>query len=121
MAVANAGHPPVALVSPDGAVNLLEATGVPLGVLPGETFPLTETELEVGGFLVVYSDGVTETRTPGGAMFEVEGLREAAARLAAAGSTAGELRDRLLEELERYRGEGPLTDDLTLLVIGRKT
>jgi len=119
LAVANAGHPPVAVVAANGEIRLLEATGMPLGILPGEEFPLVEADIQVGGFLVAYSDGVTEARSPDGAMFGIDGLERALARLSPAAATAGELRDLLLAELEQFRGEGPLTDDLTLLVIRR--
>ncbi len=36
--VVNAGHNPAALVLPDGSARLIEASGTPLGMLPGMTY-----------------------------------------------------------------------------------
>jgi anti-sigma regulatory factor (Ser/Thr protein kinase) len=60
--MASAGHPPPALVHPDGRVEFPEpATGPPLGlaVLPFETVELTPEE---GSRLVLYTDGLVEDR-----------------------------------------------------------
>ncbi|MFE7563701.1 SpoIIE family protein phosphatase [Kitasatospora sp. NPDC057500] len=60
--VASAGHPPPALVRPDGSVVFPELpTGPPLGlaVLPFET---VELEVAEGSRLVLYTDGLVEDR-----------------------------------------------------------
>ncbi|MFB6891739.1 SpoIIE family protein phosphatase [Kitasatospora sp. NPDC056327] len=60
--VASAGHPPPALVRPDGEVRFPELpTGPPLGlaVLPFET---VELEVAEGSRLVLYTDGLVEDR-----------------------------------------------------------
>ncbi|MFG3052887.1 SpoIIE family protein phosphatase [Kitasatospora sp. NPDC048239] len=60
--LASAGHPPPALVYPDGRVEFPElATGPPLGlaVLPFET---VELEVAEGSRLVLYTDGLVEDR-----------------------------------------------------------
>ncbi|MFJ9031637.1 SpoIIE family protein phosphatase [Streptomyces sp. NPDC102274] len=59
---ARAGHPPPALVDPSGAVTLLDVPpGAPLGVGTG-TFEAVEYELSEGSALVLYTDGLVETR-----------------------------------------------------------
>ncbi|MEV0531205.1 SpoIIE family protein phosphatase [Kitasatospora sp. NPDC050463] len=60
--LASAGHPPPALVGPDGQVGFPELpTGPPLGL---GVLPFTTTELEVaeGSRLVLYTDGLVEDR-----------------------------------------------------------
>jgi serine phosphatase RsbU (regulator of sigma subunit) len=62
LALARAGHPPPAVVAPDGAVRFLDVPpGPPLGLggLPFETF---ETELEVGSLIALYTDGLLDAR-----------------------------------------------------------
>lgn len=60
--VARAGHPVPALVTPDGAVEFLDIpAGPPLG-LGGLPFEATELELAEGSLLVLYTDGLVETR-----------------------------------------------------------
>ncbi|MER5917928.1 SpoIIE family protein phosphatase [Streptomyces sp. NPDC001982] len=59
---ARAGHPPPVLVDPSGAVTLLDVPpGAPLGV-GTRTFEAVEHELSEGSVLVLYTDGLIETR-----------------------------------------------------------
>ncbi|MGV9556939.1 SpoIIE family protein phosphatase [Streptomyces sp. NPDC003401] len=61
-AVARAGHPPPALVRPDGRVEFLDVpAGPPLG-LGGLPFETAEVELPEGSRLVLYTDGLVEDR-----------------------------------------------------------
>ncbi|MEV4038650.1 SpoIIE family protein phosphatase [Streptomyces umbrinus] len=60
--VARAGHPPPAVVSPDGNVEFPEVpAGPPLG-LGGLPFETAELELAEGSRLVLYTDGLVEDR-----------------------------------------------------------
>jgi PAS domain S-box-containing protein len=60
--MANAGHMPPALVRPGGAPALLELpAGAPLGV-GGISFETSTAELSPGDLLVLYTDGLVETR-----------------------------------------------------------
>ncbi|MFF4352959.1 SpoIIE family protein phosphatase [Streptomyces sp. NPDC001530] len=60
--VARAGHPPPALVRPDGSVEFPEVpAGPPLG-LGGLPFETAELDLEEGSRLVLYTDGLVEDR-----------------------------------------------------------
>ncbi|MFE7530434.1 SpoIIE family protein phosphatase [Kitasatospora sp. NPDC057542] len=62
-ALARAGHPPPALVHPDGAVELLVLpAGPPLGV-GGMPFEATQVRLSPGSSLILYTDGLVEDRT----------------------------------------------------------
>ena len=59
---AAAGHPPPALLLPDGTANLVPMTaGPPLGV-GGLPFEATELELPEGSVLALYTDGLIEDR-----------------------------------------------------------
>ncbi|AWZ03993.1 MULTISPECIES: SpoIIE family protein phosphatase [unclassified Streptomyces] len=60
--VTRAGHPPPALVLPDGRVRLLDTPpGVPLGV-GGVAFTPAEFDVPPGSLLVLYTDGLIEAR-----------------------------------------------------------
>jgi GAF domain-containing protein/anti-sigma regulatory factor (Ser/Thr protein kinase) len=60
--VARAGHPPPALVHPDGRVEFPDVpAGLPLG-LGGLPFETAELELAEGSRLVLYTDGLVEDR-----------------------------------------------------------
>ncbi|MFF8726844.1 SpoIIE family protein phosphatase [Streptomyces sp. NPDC015171] len=60
--LARAGHPPPALVRPDGGVEFVDVpAGPPLG-LGGLPFETAEVELAEGSRLVLYTDGLVEDR-----------------------------------------------------------
>ncbi|MEV6113604.1 SpoIIE family protein phosphatase [Streptomyces sp. NPDC052109] len=58
-----AGHPPPVLVTPDGSARLLDLPpGIPLGI-GGLAYTTTEITLDPGSILVLYTDGLVESRT----------------------------------------------------------
>ncbi|GGS07809.1 hypothetical protein Snoj_11480 [Streptomyces nojiriensis] len=60
--IARAGHPPPAVVTPDGAVTFLDGPpGTPLGT-GGRDFRTEEVRLPPGSLLVLYTDGLIEAR-----------------------------------------------------------
>jgi serine phosphatase RsbU (regulator of sigma subunit)/PAS domain-containing protein/anti-sigma regulatory factor (Ser/Thr protein kinase) len=62
LTAAAAGHPPPAVVLPDGTAHLVPlSTGPPLGV-GGLPFEATEIELPEGAVVALYTDGLTEDR-----------------------------------------------------------
>jgi PAS domain S-box-containing protein len=60
--LARAGHPPPAVVSPDGTAEFLDLPANPPLGLGGLPFEDTETELPEGSLLVLYTDGLIESR-----------------------------------------------------------
>ena len=67
---ANAGHHPMLVASEGRVVNILEASGPPIGVLPDITWKDETATIKPGETLVFYTDGIVEarsgaTRTPG--------------------------------------------------------
>ncbi|MFI2762132.1 SpoIIE family protein phosphatase [Streptomyces echinatus] len=73
LCVAGAGHPPPAVIMPDGTVELLPMTaGPPLGV-GGLPFEATERELPAGSVVALFTDGLIDyrDRDPDGAAEEL--------------------------------------------------
>ncbi|MFI1653657.1 SpoIIE family protein phosphatase [Streptomyces sp. NPDC020472] len=108
--VASAGHPPPALVDPDGSVSYLDLSpGPPLGV-GGLPFEPVEREVADGSVVALYTDGLIE----GGHSDLDEGMTALRHALASLGS------DRPLEdvgpEVVRRLVPAPLSDDVTLLL-----
>jgi sigma-B regulation protein RsbU (phosphoserine phosphatase) len=61
MELVNAGHNPAFLVSStDNSVRLIEASGTPLGMLPGARYSIERVPIEPGGRILLYTDGLTE-------------------------------------------------------------
>ncbi len=60
--ITRAGHPPPAVVDPDGTARLLQLPpGAPLGI-GGIDFTTTDVQLAPGSLLVLYTDGLVEAR-----------------------------------------------------------
>ncbi|GAA4890408.1 SpoIIE family protein phosphatase [Streptomyces coeruleoprunus] len=103
-----AGHPPPATIGSDGAVHVIELPpGAPLGV-GGTRFTTVETTLEPGGVLVLYTDGLIESR---GSDID-ERLAELTHLLAQPHASLTGLCDDLLTHLV----PGSADDDIALLV-----
>ncbi len=115
----SAGHPPPLLVrAATGAVERLGAQGLVLGVLRGATYPATEPcRLEPGDVLLLYTDGATEARDPGGQMLEEAGLARVLASLA--GRDAPGVLDGIRDALVEWTGRTSFDDDLTLVALRR--
>ena len=73
---ASAGHDPTILVRASGEVELLNPTGMPLGLMPEAVYTASEAHVEPGDTLVLYTDGITEAARPDDEMFERERLIE---------------------------------------------
>jgi anti-sigma regulatory factor (Ser/Thr protein kinase) len=110
--LARAGHPPPAVVSPEGSVYLLDApVGPPLG-LGGLPFETLETELPEGSILALYTDGLLQARD-----HDIdEALDEMFAALSRPSATLDTVCDRVLTGLLTHRPE----DDVALLVARTK-
>ena len=111
----NAGHCAPVVVSPDGTMRTLETTGVPLGLVPGASFPAVETRVAPGDKVVIYSDGVSEARGPGGEFYGVERLLRVVGEHAQNG--CGTLHDAILDDVRAFTQGTPQADDVTLVVV----
>ncbi|MBA3655287.1 MAG: SpoIIE family protein phosphatase [Actinobacteria bacterium] len=63
LCLANAGHPPPLIRTPDGRVTFAEGgLGPPLGAVPGATFSESSVAITPGSTVVLYTDGLVEDR-----------------------------------------------------------
>ena len=60
---ANAGHHPMLVASEDRIISTLDASGPPIGVIPGITWEDVSATVQAGETLVFYTDGIVEART----------------------------------------------------------
>jgi serine phosphatase RsbU (regulator of sigma subunit)/predicted ester cyclase len=113
---ANAGHDLPYLHRRNGDAEELRARGMPLGLMPSMDYEEKEIVLDAGEAALFYTDGLVEAHDPKGEMFGFPRLRE----LVAEHGEERSLETFLLEELERFTGEGwEQEDDITLLTLRR--
>ncbi len=115
----NAGHLPALLMrQKDGAVEQLQRTGIPLGVLEDTGWERKKYQLHPGDALVLYTDGITEAENQAGADFGIDRLVETLKLQK--GKPAQEIRDALREAVQTWAGDADQSDDITLLVLVRE-
>ncbi len=114
--IACAGHCLPILVRADGqAFEPTVSACAPLGIVSGLKFATTTLELEAGGWLAFYTDGLSESHRPGGEMLGSEAL---IATLRRKIWHPYEIVTALEMTEAMHRGDGPPHDDLTLLAFG---
>ena len=112
--IVSAGHNPVALVRPDGAIHMIESSGAPLGILPGMSYSVEVFPFPPGSRILLYTDGLTEVFRE---EEEFGPERLSATFRDAPSAEAGHTLDHLWETLEGFSSNAPQTDDMTALAI----
>jgi len=110
-ALVNAGHPPAMLLR-EGSVERMDATGAPIGLIPGLPYGVKRYTLSTGDGFLFYTDGVSEAGE-GTASGEF-GLDRVEAVMKDLAPEATPLQD-LSNDVERHLNGAPLTDDVTLM------
>jgi sigma-B regulation protein RsbU (phosphoserine phosphatase) len=117
MTAVNAGHLPVLIRRRDGAVERIEASGLPLGILEPAEYCEVSSRLEPGDLVMLYTDGLTEAEDPDEEEFGVERVEAVVGGMTDA--TADTACEELLRVVEEFVQGRPLQDDATLLVVER--
>ncbi len=116
---ANAGHEKPAIKKVDGMFELVnDKHGMMLGAMPGISFTEYEMELEKGGCLFLYTDGVPEATDPDNVLFGTDRMIEALNK--DPGATPEMLLDNIKKATDDFTGDAPQFDDLTMLAVTRK-
>ncbi len=112
-----AGHDPVLVYDPKtDAFTELVGKDIPLGVEQGWAFTEETTDgLGVGKILFLGTDGIWEAFNDAEKLYGKTRLRECIRRHA--GKSAAEIADAVVEDVNRFRGEHPQLDDITLVVV----
>ena len=113
----NAGHNPPFLLRRSGAIDALTEGGLLLGIRDKEEYATGSCRLEPGEILLLYSDGVTEARSPAGEEFGEERLQEFLRKRATMG--AEELTETLLAFVREFCAPAKPQDDVTVVVMRR--
>jgi serine phosphatase RsbU (regulator of sigma subunit) len=116
----NAGHPQPLIVR---GLSLVRPPPCPpsrpLGLQAGKP-PCCETRLEPGDRLVLYTDGITEARSPAGEFFGDQRLADFISAEAAAGQPAPETVRRLMRHVLSHQADR-LQDDASIVVLEWRT
>ena len=112
----NAGHCPPLLVRA-GEITSLAATGLPVGMFCTADYSVSRLTLASGDTLVLYTDGLTESRNRSDAEYGTERLLRVLACHPAAG--ARDLVNSCVNDLSAFLSGKSRADDLTVMAIRR--
>ncbi|MCF7916651.1 MAG: CHASE2 domain-containing protein [Candidatus Omnitrophica bacterium] len=114
----SAGHmPPLCYKQKEGkAFEINFEAGVPLGVIASTEYELYQERMHQGDKIIIYTDGITEARNKKGEEFEVEGLKNFLAKYGSL--NVSEIKEKLIEELNRFSKKMPQADDITFVIAG---
>jgi serine phosphatase RsbU (regulator of sigma subunit) len=113
----NAGHNPALHVRDSGTVDPLGPTGVPVGLMQGSEYQEEEFILDPGDFLLLYTDGITESESPDGEEFGLDRLIEFC--VAHRQDQPEDLTAELEKSLEEFTNGQPAADDRTVVIVRR--
>ena len=120
---ASAGHHPMLLVSESGVATTLEASGPPIGILPGISWEDLKGTAGPGDTLLFYTDGIVEARAgttvvpTGGSTVEYEIDNLKAAVHANHGSDPRQLVDAVIRDVHQFCSPLPPHDDCTMIAL----
>ena len=119
MTYINGGHNAPILVRTTGEVTRLDIGGFPVGITPDGNYREGWAQMEKGDVLVIYSDGASECLDEQGEEFGearmIEIIQKHRQR------TAAGIRDRIEQALTQFAGKAKSVDDLTLVIVKRKS
>ncbi|MGA9069983.1 MAG: SpoIIE family protein phosphatase [Terracidiphilus sp.] len=115
--VVNAGHNPGFLLAPNEEPRLFDASGTPLGMLPGMHYSIERCAFPQGSRLLFYTDGLTEV-FKGDEEFGSDRLLSAFFKCPS--MKADDILDALWAVIHAFAEGGPQGDDMTSLALCRE-
>jgi sigma-B regulation protein RsbU (phosphoserine phosphatase) len=115
--VASAGHPP--LLCWDAQTGKFDEVGdgaPPLGTRLDAEYRQERHKVRRGDVLVLYTDGLVETRNGLGQDYGYPRLQKTVGRAAAGTHSVREIRDAILGDLSHFKGDSEQSDDITVVV-----
>ncbi len=114
----NAGHEPVFVIGQNGIKEHLEQTGPAAGLFAQTNFACRQTCLQPGEQLFACTDGVIDARSAGGERF---GRKRLVSLLSQPATTGVGLLESVKNQLADHIGQTPPEDDITMLIVQRKS
>lgn len=115
----NAGHDYPMIVSPNDVSTLKTDSNIPVGIMPGYKFIGSNYKLDIGGTLLLYTDGVIEAVNSDNVQFGENRLAEIAK--SNADLPPIDMLTEIQNRLDEFENTGTQFDDITLLAFRQKS
>ncbi len=109
------GHNPGYLRRADGTLEMLQLSGIAMGVLLSQGVKAHEIQLNIGDTVVFYTDGITEAQNAEFQFFGSNRLENCIRE--EGGGSAAELTEEIINRVSQFVGSAPQFDDITLLAM----
>lgn len=114
------GQHEVVLLIRDGVASVIdtEELGMTVALVDDVSPFLASMELAVqpGDTMILFTDGLTEAADVDEGLYGLDRLIRVASTAAATGDGSAGIRDQIIADVERHRGQKPLYDDISLIV-----
>jgi len=119
LTLVNAGHMPPLLRSASGEVKEIggQLAGLPLGVVDDLQYEAYQRKLALGDLVTIFTDGFSEAMN---AQRELYGLERLAKVVGDKRVRSQELGPHVLDDVRRFVGDYPQSDDMCLVCFGRE-
>ncbi|MBD3414209.1 MAG: SpoIIE family protein phosphatase [Candidatus Aminicenantes bacterium] len=114
----NAGHNPPLIIDKKGKVSCLECSGLSLGMFPSVCYEGKKDHLDSEGLVVLYTDGITESRNKKEEEFGEQGLKDHIKKQRK--KNPSEILDSLFEQVNEFISGMERMDDMTAVIIKKK-
>jgi serine phosphatase RsbU (regulator of sigma subunit) len=120
LTLTSAGHTPLIIRRADGRAEEVgkEVSGVPLGIMDDSTYEQTEVQLDPGDVVVMYSDGVTDARSPGEELYDSQANHRLLKRIAQTAGSPVDVGRAILQDIREFSAGHSQADDITMVCLG---
>jgi len=120
LTVTSAGHTPVLVRRADGRVEEVgqEVSGLPLGIMEDSEYEQAEVQLNPGDVVVIYSDGVTDARSPADELYDSQRNHRLIKRVALSSGGPAAVGRSILQDIREFSAGHSQADDITLMCLG---
>lgn len=91
--------------------------GLPLGAFGDSSYDEDTIRLKAGDVILLFTDGIIEAQNKAGEFYDEIRLERLVARLPTADLSASEIKDRILDDVNKFIGSAVQQDDITLVII----
>ena len=120
LTLTSAGHTPVIIRRADGKAEEVgqEVSGLPLGIMEDSAYQQTEVQLNQGDVVVIYSDGVTDARSPSDELYDSQTNHRLLKRVAQSAGGPEAVGRAILQDIREFSAGHSQADDITLVCLG---
>ncbi len=120
LTLTSAGHTPVIIRRADGRAEEVgqEVSGLPLGVMEDSVYDQAEVQLNEGDVVVIYSDGVTDARSPADELYDSQSNHRLIKRVAQSPGGPVAVGRAILQDIREFSTGHSQADDITLVCLG---